>query len=219
MKTKSKYKQFINFIKEVKASPEAWRIDGYTLKDPILKIYLYLFYEGYIKINSLSDFIYILDNSCLCPANTEYIDKNNYDEYDGTTKKEYKNKIKILQYADPTTKTIKQANILIPNDIVKIIKFIEKNQNNFEIRGGLWFDRVNGNTYNSSIIYDIKNFKTYKKPLEYGYGRQYYYDSIEYLIYNKIIPNIKAIHNYYTIFRDLGSLYLKKSEAKNHMYF
>lgn len=223
MKTKTKYQQFLTYLKSIRNSPEAWRLQNYTLKDSLLKIYLYLYYEDYIRINSLEDFIYILDNSTMCPINTEYIDKNNYNEYyelNEIFKKQCKNNIILLHYADPTTRQIHECDFLIPNDIVKIIKFIDNNINNFEIRGGIWFDSINGNSYNSSIITDIKNNKQYKKPLEYGYGRAYYYDSINYLIENKIIPNIKEIHNYYKVFRDLGCVErLKKKEAKNHLYY
>jgi len=220
MKTKTKTQQFYYYYNKVKKSSEAWRLQGYTLKDNILKIYLYLFHEGYIKINSLDDFIFILDNSTLCPCNTEIIDKNNLNDYEATAneKKLYKKNIKILHYANPQTKSICECDILIPSDIIKIIKFVDENKENFIIKGAIWFDRINGNSYNSTIIYDLKNNKTYKKPFEYGYGRQYYYDSIEYLINNNIIPNIKAVHNYYTIFKDMGSFDTKKNIVKNHLY-
>lgn len=216
---KTRYTQFINYLKQVRNSSESWRLCNYTLKDNLLKVYLYLYNEGYINIRNIDDFIYILDNSTLCPCNTEYIDKNNYKEYEDTDKKTYNKYIKLLHYANPATRQIQESNIMIPCDVVKIIKFISQNERNFEIKGAIWFDKINGNSYNSSIIYDIKHNKTYKKPFEYGYGNQYYFDSINYLIENNIIPDIKQVHNYYSIFRDLGSQQMKKTEVKNHLYY
>lgn len=224
MKTKTKYQIFNNYLKKVRNSADAWRLAGHTLKSNTLKAYLYLFYNGYIKINSLNDFINILDNGTNCPANTEIIDKSNFDEFSEycrdhhIKKKDVKNNFILLHYFNTNYNNIMNCNIIIPCDIVKIIKFVESNENIFLIKGGIWFDRVNGNSYNSSIIYNNKTNEIHKKPLEYGYDNAYFYDSINYLIDNKIIPNVKIINDYKKIFKNLGSSYMKKTDCKNWNY-
>lgn len=70
--------------------------------------------------------------------------------------------------------------------------------------GGLWFDKVNGNTYNNVKVIDGDkiDFLGYA----YGYGSDYYYRAKSHF------DNIYGANNYKLV--DLGSNYHKKVDVK-----
>lgn len=43
----------------------------------------------------------------------------------------------------------------------------------FVVIGGLWFDKVNGNTYHKAKILDVEKDEIFYSDFEYGYGSQY----------------------------------------------
>lgn len=47
-----------------------------------------------------------------------------------------------------------------------------------------WFDKVNGNTYHSVNITNIKTGKTIYCPMTYGYGEQYRQTALEAMLKN-----------------------------------
>ena len=53
--------------------------------------------------------------------------------------------------------------------------------NEFVVFGGLWFDKVNGNTYNVAKILDLKKGDMYYTKYTYGYGHMYYHEAEQYI--------------------------------------
>lgn len=76
--------------------------------------------------------------------------------------------------------------------------------------GGKWFDKVNGNTYNSAKIIDAETGKLYYTPFCYGYGSAYLHEAESY-----IREELKQDHPRII---DGGSFYVKKAEAKNYIF-
>lgn len=203
---------------------DKWRLSGYTMNDNVLKAYLFLFNEGYIKINNYDDFINILGNSTQCPCNTEILDSELLQDYAEQADPDYKEKEKELKkgfylfsYYSPERKNIIPCNIFIEYEQIKAIKLLNS-PNRFIIKGAMWWDKVNGNSYNSAIIYDTKTQKEYKKPFEYGYGNSYFYDSLNYLKEQKIIPDMQKINGYYQLFNHHCIGYINQRDCKNFNY-
>lgn len=75
--------------------------------------------------------------------------------------------------------------------------------------GGLWFDKVNGNTYNSAKIITEEGTRYYTRFC-YGYGSAYMQEARAYIReeLNDDAPEII----------DGGSFYIKKSEAKSGQF-
>lgn len=76
----------------------------------------------------------------------------------------------------------------------------------FVVIGGKWFDKVNGNTYNSAKIIDTETGKTYYTRFCYGYGSAYLTEARNY-IWENIAETFEVI--------DGGAFYVKKADAKN----
>ena len=76
----------------------------------------------------------------------------------------------------------------------------------FVVIGGKWFDKVNGNTYNTAKIIEPKTRATFYTQFTYGYGSSYLTEAIEEL-------KRRGIENFDII--DGGSFYLKKADCKN----
>ena len=83
-----------------------------------------------------------------------------------------------------------------------------KREKKFYVIGGLWFDSVNGNTYNSAKIIDEDGNIFYSRFC-YGYGSAYMEEAKE-EIEKRGIKNYKVIN--------CGYFYIKKSAAKNHLF-
>lgn len=220
---KTKTQIFYSFYRKA-LKLDKWRLSGYTMKDNILTAYLFLFNEGYIKINNYDDFINILGNSTQCPCNTEILDSESLQDYAEQTDPDYKEKEKELKkgfylfsYYSPERKNIMPCNIFIGYEKIKATKLL-KDYERFIIKGAKWWDKVNGNTYNSAIIYDTKTKKTYKKPFAYGYDNAYYWDSIDYLKEQRVLPDMRNIDNYYELFKHSCVGYIKKTDCKNFNY-
>lgn len=59
-----------------------------------------------------------------------------------------------------------------------------------DIQGKEWFDRVNGNSYCSSLVtvnYGLKTEKQFRMPYQYGYGSCYEQFALEGLLQRKLI--------------------------------
>jgi hypothetical protein len=76
----------------------------------------------------------------------------------------------------------------------------------FVVIGAKWFDRVNGNTYNSAKIIDTETGEVHYTRFCYGYGSAYLQEARHYIREN-ITESFEII--------DGGSFYTKKSDAKN----
>lgn len=81
---------------------------------------------------------------------------------------------------------------------------------NYVVIGGKWFDKVNGNTYNSAKIIDTETGKAYYTPFCYGYGSAYITEARSYIREELNQDGAKII--------DGGSFYIKKAEAKNGQF-
>lgn len=77
----------------------------------------------------------------------------------------------------------------------------------FVVIGGKWFDKVNGNTYNSAKIIDTETGKKYYTRFTYGYGNAYLWEAEEYIKTELKIDSFQII--------DGGAFYIKKADAKN----
>lgn len=77
----------------------------------------------------------------------------------------------------------------------------------FIVIGGKWFDKVNGNTYNSAKIIDAETGRTYYTPFCYGYGSAYLQEAENYINEELKHDNARII--------DGGSFSINKADAKN----
>lgn len=80
----------------------------------------------------------------------------------------------------------------------------------FVIIGGLWFDKVNGNTYHNTKVIECDTKNIYYTGFDYGYGSSYYYDGERYIKNN--------FKNYECIIINGGSFYITKKECKNKWF-
>lgn len=76
----------------------------------------------------------------------------------------------------------------------------------FVVIGGKWFDKVNGNTYNSAKIIDTETGAAHYTRFCYGYGTAYLQEAKQYIREN-ITESFEII--------DGGAFYIKKADAKN----
>ena len=90
----------------------------------------------------------------------------------------------------------------------------------FIIKGRKWWDKVNGNTYNSAQIYILKNGEccaVLHCPFEYGYGSDYAYRARfkikDWLIVNGYGVDFSKIHIF-----DCGADYDKKKNVREFLY-
>lgn len=77
------------------------------------------------------------------------------------------------------------------------------------IIGGLYFDKVNGNTYHNTKIIDYLG-NIYYTGYKYGYGNAYRYTAQDY------IKSVLNINDYFIV--DLGTTKHTKSELKNNQF-
>ena len=89
-----------------------------------------------------------------------------------------------------------------------------KDYKRFLIVGAKWWDKVNGNTYNSAIIKDLKTNKYYYIDFNYGYGECWKYEAIKYIENN--LTNYKLEYNNY---ESVCVGYTTKKIVKQHLYF
>lgn len=73
------------------------------------------------------------------------------------------------------------------------------------IKGFKWFDKVNGNTYNSYVIFNEDGRIVNRGNLEYGYGNDYFYRGKKWLEEN-IAGDYKIV--------DVGASYTTKKNAR-----
>lgn len=79
----------------------------------------------------------------------------------------------------------------------------------FYILGGLWFDKVNGNTYHNAKIIDIYG-NVYYTGYKYGYDKAYLDTAKNY------IKNILKINDFKIY--DLGATKQKQRALKNNQF-
>lgn len=89
-----------------------------------------------------------------------------------------------------------------------------------DIQAKEWFDKVNGNSYFSSIVtvnFGMKSEKQFNVPFEYGYGEQYKQESLLCLVSNKLIDTISSVklREQGIILRSNIQTGCKKSEVKS----
>ena len=87
----------------------------------------------------------------------------------------------------------------------------------FVVIGGLWFDKVNGNTYNVAKIIDVKTGMKYYTDYTYGYGNSYIREADEY-IWRYLLDNNGDDLDEIPKIIDGGSFYCKKSDLKNQNF-
>ena len=88
----------------------------------------------------------------------------------------------------------------------------------FVVKGRKWWDKVNGNTYNSAKVYVIINgvcVETLICNYGYGYGSDYYYKAIDTI---KEYCNHANITFDYKNILDVGADFDIKRNVKNYMY-
>ena len=85
----------------------------------------------------------------------------------------------------------------------------------FVVFGLKWWDKINGNTYNSSVII-TPNGERINTEYDYGYGSSYYFKSVDAI---KNYCNVWGINFNDIIIRDLGSCYTTKKKAKEHIVY
>lgn len=81
----------------------------------------------------------------------------------------------------------------------KLPKFFRKNLSlkTVNIVGKKWFDRVNGNTYNSvavTVNQGLKNEFSFRLPITYGYGEYYVQRTIEHLVLIGAVESYNLFH-------------------------
>ena len=80
----------------------------------------------------------------------------------------------------------------------------------YVVIGGKWFDKINGNTYNSAKIIDTESGSRFYTRFTYGYGSAYLQEAREYIKEELQQDGARII--------DGGSFYGKKSEIKNGQF-
>lgn len=88
----------------------------------------------------------------------------------------------------------------------------------FIVKGRKWWDKINGNTYNSAkilVLKDNERIDCLNIDYEYGYGNDYLNRSI-----NKIKEYCtnNNIDYHYNMVVDMGADYDKKTNVKNYQY-
>ncbi len=78
-------------------------------------------------------------------------------------------------------------------------KFFRKNSSlkTVNITGKKWFDRINGNTYNSAVVvvnHGLKSEFSFSMPFTYGYGDYYIQRSIEHLVEIGAVESYDLFH-------------------------
>lgn len=87
-----------------------------------------------------------------------------------------------------------------------------KETKNYVVVGGLWFDKINGNTYHNAHILDAETGKNYYTGYCYGYGSAYYYSAEDYII-NKLGQPVGTFK-----LRDMGAFYVKNRDLRNNNF-
>lgn len=87
-----------------------------------------------------------------------------------------------------------------------------KDYKTFVVVAGLWYDKENGNTYYNAHIMDTSNAEHYYTGVAYGYERQYYFDSKEY-----IINKLGCLEGTFDLL-DMGSFYINKKDLRNNNF-
>lgn len=83
-----------------------------------------------------------------------------------------------------------------------------ENKKIYVIIGGLWFDKVNGNTYNTAKIIETDGDKNiYYTRFTYGYGSAYMQEAAEYIKTELKQENVELVNG--------GFFHITKKAAKN----
>ena len=87
-----------------------------------------------------------------------------------------------------------------------------KETRSYVVVGGLWFDKVNGNTYHNAHILEVETGHDYYTGFEYEYGSAYYYSAEDYIINELGCPEgtFKLL--------DMGAFYVKCRDLKNNRF-
>ena len=88
------------------------------------------------------------------------------------------------------------------------------------IQGRTWFDRANGNTYNTAAVFVDGKFK-FSLGMEYGYGDTWKHRAIDALEERRIIPAHTDAGKYWiSRFTDLGlDFYSCEQDVKKNQLF
>ena len=87
-----------------------------------------------------------------------------------------------------------------------------KETRTYVVVGGLWFDKVNGNTYHNAHILDAETGKEYYTGYCYGYGSAYYSSAREYII-DKLDQPVGTFE-----LLNMGAFYVKYRDLKNNRF-
>ena len=87
-----------------------------------------------------------------------------------------------------------------------------KEVKNYVVVGGLWFDKVNGNTYHNAHILEAETGKEHYTGFEYGYGSAYYSSARDYII-NKLGQPEETF-----LMHDMGAFRVNKKDLKNNEF-
>ena len=85
-----------------------------------------------------------------------------------------------------------------------------KEKKYFVIIGGLWFDKVNGNTYCNSKIIDCNTNQVYYAGYTYGYGSYYFYHGETFIKNNFKDCECVIING--------GAFHIKHTNCKNNLF-
>jgi len=215
---KKQFNYFFKLLNELKKDPiYGSRFDLKCKQDQdFITVYLFLHCEGLNIVNNIDDLKVIIDNSCYCPCNTEIITDSNYKEYNNPDYK--KGFITVLHYYN-----IKAKNIIpfyyclkIPKNYKTQLLNYNKDKQRFLIKGAKWFDSLNGNTYNSAKVEDLKTGETYYINFAYGYDDDYKNRAIKYL--EKSVVNYEIDYKNYIDITDLKKCHYKQSVVKYFNY-
>ena len=80
----------------------------------------------------------------------------------------------------------------------------------YVVIGGLWFDKVNGNTYCVAKIIDIETERKYYTDYQYGYSTHYIHVAHDYIKDELHEDRFKILVG--------GSFYMKKRELKEKQW-
>ena len=76
-----------------------------------------------------------------------------------------------------------------------------------DVQAKEWFDRVNGNSYFSTVVtvnYGMEDEKEIKIPMQYGYGDMYKHEAFYSLISEGLIKADRHKVSYWNYYRDNG---------------